>query len=100
MSWAADDLRGRDVRKKFPPKTVEHKRPRGRPPKYAGYDFDDCARAQDDAYGPAAVQTSWAQIGDGSRRIHAQTFSAESIALSKEAASTARKARETLAVIK
>jgi hypothetical protein len=72
MSWAAADLRGRDVRKKFPPKTVEYKRPRGRPPKYAGYDFEDCAQTRGDAHPPAGAQTSWAEIGGGTRQVHAQ----------------------------
>ena len=72
MNWMSADLRGRDVRKIFSPKTVEYKRPRGRPPKYAGYDFDDCTQARDDAHLPAGVQTSWGHIGDGTRQIRAQ----------------------------
>jgi hypothetical protein len=70
MTWISADLCGRDVRKKFPPKVVEHKRPRGRPPKYRGYEFDDCAQALDEQIGPTAVQTGWAHIGDGTRQIH------------------------------
>jgi hypothetical protein len=64
MNWVNADLCGRDVRKIFAPKTVEHKLPRGRPPKYAGYDFDDCTQARDDANLPADVQTSWGHIGN------------------------------------
>ena len=74
MVWLSEDLRGRDVRKIFAQKTVEHKLPRGRPPKYRGYDFDDCPQAQVDVYGPAGVQTSWAHIGDGTRQVHAPDF--------------------------
>jgi hypothetical protein len=40
MNWMSADLCGRDVRKIFAPKTVEYKRPRGRPLKYRGYDFE------------------------------------------------------------
>ena len=72
MNWMSADLCGRDVRKIFSPKIVEHKRPRGRPPKYAGYDFDDCAQTLEDEHGPTAVQTSWGHIGDGTRQIHPQ----------------------------
>jgi hypothetical protein len=72
MNWMSADLCGRDVRKIFAPKTVEYKRPRGRPLKYRGYDFDDCEEAQADAYGPDHIQTSWAQIGDGTRQVHAK----------------------------
>jgi hypothetical protein len=72
MNWMSADLCGRDVRKIFAPKTVEYKRPRGRPPKYRGYDFDDGEQARDEEHGPAVVQTSWAQIGDGLRQIHPQ----------------------------
>jgi hypothetical protein len=72
MNWMSADLCGRDVRKIFAPKTVEYKRPRGRPLKYGGYDFDDCEEAQADAYGPDHIQTSWAQIGDGTRQVHAK----------------------------
>ena len=72
MSWTGADLGGRDVRKTLAPKTAGYKLPRGRPPKYSGYDFDDCAQEPDDAHGPAAVQTSWAHIGDGTRQVHAR----------------------------
>jgi hypothetical protein len=65
MNWTAADLRGRDVRKLFAPKTVEHKRPRGRP-RYRGYDFDDCGLDED---GPTVVQASWAHIGDGTKQV-------------------------------
>jgi hypothetical protein len=58
------DLRGRDVRKLFAPKVIEYKPPRGRPPKYRGYDFaDDKEQAESD------VQTSWDQIGNGTQQI-------------------------------
>ena len=64
MHWVSTDLRGRDVRKLFAPKVIEYKPPRGRPPKYRGYDFAD-----DQEQAESGVQTSWNQIGNGTRQI-------------------------------
>jgi hypothetical protein len=75
VAWSNLDLRGRDTRKTHRPKIPIYKRPRGRPPKYRGYDFsDDAAATADEVDDTPTVASFELQLfGDGNRQCRIPT---------------------------